>query len=105
MYSAQANRENMLVPLAGEWSTDERLNFKSLKCFKEFTEILLKAVLTAFPNIILPHMDDDSICSLVLHHNVPKFLVHIRDGCLRKAAGSCSPPTDVSDNRVAHYSL
>ncbi len=36
-------------------------------------------------------MEDDSICSLVLHHNAPKFLVHIRDGCLRKAAGSSSP--------------
>ncbi len=56
-----------------------------------------------FPNIILPHMDDDSICSLVLHHNVPKFLVHIRDGCLSKAAVSCSPGTDVSNNRVTHY--
>ncbi len=43
-------------------------------------------------------MDDDSICSLVLHHNAPKFLVHIRDGCLRKAAGSSSPGTDVSNN-------
>ncbi len=48
-------------------------------------------------------MDDDSICSLVLHHNAPKFLVHIRDGWLRKAAGSSSPGTDVSNNRVAHY--
>ncbi len=48
-------------------------------------------------------MDDDSICSLVLHHNAPKFLVHIRDGCLRKAAGSSSPGSDVSNNRVAHY--
>ncbi len=48
-------------------------------------------------------MDDDSICSLVLHHNAPKFLVHVRNGCLRKAAGSSSPGSDVSNNRVAHY--
>ncbi len=34
-------------------------------------------------------MDDNLICSLVLHQNVPKFLVHIRDGCLRKAACRC----------------
>ncbi len=99
MYSAQ---EHVSSP-CWEWSTDKRLNFKSLKCFKEFTEILLKQFWLPFPNIILPHMDDDSICSLVLHHNVPKFLVHIRDGCLSKAAVSCSPATDVSNNRVTHY--
>ncbi len=48
-------------------------------------------------------MDDDSISSLVVHHNAPKFLVHVRNGCLRKAAGSSSPGSDVSNNRVAHY--
>ncbi len=95
-----SNRENMLVPLAG---SGPLMNFKSLKCFKEFTEILLKHFWLPFPNIILPHMDDDSIGSLVLHLNAPKFLVHIRDCCLRKAAGSSSPGTDVSNNRVAHY--
>ncbi len=34
-----SNRENMLVPLAG---SGPLMNFKSLKYFKEFTEILLK---------------------------------------------------------------
>ncbi len=48
-------------------------------------------------------MEDNSICSLVPHLNVPKFLAHIRDGCLMKTACRCSPATDVSDNRVTHY--
>ncbi len=102
MYSAQATW-NVLVPLAsGVVAPMKRLNFKSLKCFKEFGEILLEGVLTALSEY---HSSPTwmIIRFAVLCFNVPKFLVHIRDGCLRKAGFHCSPATDVSDNRVAHY--
>ncbi len=72
-----SSRENMFVPLAGSGP-------------------LMNDWIASLWSVLCDN-------SLVLHQNVLKFLVHIRDGCLRKAACRCSPATDVSDNGVAHY--
>ncbi len=84
-------RENMFVPLA-----------ESGPPMNDWTSSLWSVSKSSVKSFLR-----GSDCSFrmfrMLHQNVPKFLVHIRDGCLRKAACRCSHATNISDNRVAHY--